>query len=183
MNFIIFIVAQQSSQPNFRAFPSQTLSASPPPQPVSLGNHKFFKVCAFKKKKIFYGSKIDLQYCVCFRHMAKRISFTYAYVRSVSESFPTQVTTESWVDLPWLYNRSPGLIRSINSSVYVSIPASHCIPPPGVSPLVTIRLVSKGLSQSLSVVWMSPLYPFLLDSTYYDLMWYLSFSDLVHFVE
>ena len=45
MNFVTFIVVQQSSQQNFIAFPSQTLSASPTPQPVSFGNHKFFKVC------------------------------------------------------------------------------------------------------------------------------------------
>ena len=39
--FIIFIVVQPSSQPNF-TFPSQTPSPSLPPQPVSFGNHKFF---------------------------------------------------------------------------------------------------------------------------------------------
>ena len=43
MNFITFIGGQQSQQPNFTAFPSQTLSASPTPQPISFGNHKFFK--------------------------------------------------------------------------------------------------------------------------------------------
>ena len=44
MIFITFIVVQQSSQPHFIAFPSQTLRASSHPQPVSFGNHKFFKV-------------------------------------------------------------------------------------------------------------------------------------------
>ena len=45
MNCTTFIGVQQSSQPNFTALPSQTLSASPHPQPVSFGNHKFFKIC------------------------------------------------------------------------------------------------------------------------------------------
>ena len=45
MSFITFMVVQKSSQPNFIAFPSQTLGASPHPQPVSFGNHKFFEVC------------------------------------------------------------------------------------------------------------------------------------------
>ena len=45
MNFITFIVVQWSSQPNFIAFPSQTPAHPPTPQPVSFGNHKFFKVC------------------------------------------------------------------------------------------------------------------------------------------
>ena len=45
MNFITFIVLQQSSQPNFVTFPSQTPEPPPTPQPVSFGNHKFFKVC------------------------------------------------------------------------------------------------------------------------------------------
>ena len=45
MNFFTFIVVQGSPQQNFIAFPSQTLSASLYPQPVSFGNHKFFKVC------------------------------------------------------------------------------------------------------------------------------------------
>ena len=45
MNCIMFIGVPQSSQPNVTACPSQTLSASPIPQPVSFGNHKFFKVC------------------------------------------------------------------------------------------------------------------------------------------
>ena len=44
MNFITFIVVQWSSQPNYTAFPSQTPSTSPTPQPVSFGNQKFFKV-------------------------------------------------------------------------------------------------------------------------------------------
>ena len=34
MNFITFIGVQQSSQPNFIAFPYQTLSASPHPSSV-----------------------------------------------------------------------------------------------------------------------------------------------------
>ena len=42
MNFITFIGVQQSSPPNFTAFPSQTLSA--PPTPPHLEN-KVFKVC------------------------------------------------------------------------------------------------------------------------------------------
>ena len=45
MDFITFIVVQQSPQPNFIAFPSQTLMYPPTPQPVSFENHKFFKVC------------------------------------------------------------------------------------------------------------------------------------------
>ena len=36
---------KQSSQPNITAFLPQTLRASPTPQPVSFGNHKFFKDC------------------------------------------------------------------------------------------------------------------------------------------
>ena len=43
MNFITFIGIQQLSETNFKAFPSQTLSASLHPQPVSFGNHKFSK--------------------------------------------------------------------------------------------------------------------------------------------
>ena len=45
MDFITFIGVQQSSKQNFTAFPLQTLSAPPNLQPVSFGNHKFFKVC------------------------------------------------------------------------------------------------------------------------------------------
>ena len=45
MNFITFIVVQQSSQRSFTSFPSQTPSPSPHPQPISFGNHKCFKVC------------------------------------------------------------------------------------------------------------------------------------------
>ena len=47
MNFITFIIVKQSSQPNFIAFLSQTLIASPHPQPVSFGKPKFFKVCQY----------------------------------------------------------------------------------------------------------------------------------------
>ena len=47
MNFITFIVVQPSSQRNVTAFPSPTRSPSLsyPHNPVSFGNHKFFKVC------------------------------------------------------------------------------------------------------------------------------------------
>ena len=44
MNFITFTVIQRSSQPSFIAFPSQTPNPSSHPQPVSFGNHMFFKV-------------------------------------------------------------------------------------------------------------------------------------------
>ena len=40
MNFITFIGVPQSSQQNFTAFPSQTLSASLHPQPVEKGGSK-----------------------------------------------------------------------------------------------------------------------------------------------
>ena len=40
MNFITFIAVQQSSHPNFRAFPSPNPNPPPSPQPVSFGNHK-----------------------------------------------------------------------------------------------------------------------------------------------
>ena len=43
INFITFIGVQQSSQPNFIAFPSQTLSAAPYPATCPFGNHKFSK--------------------------------------------------------------------------------------------------------------------------------------------
>ena len=45
MNFITFIGVQQSSQPNFTAFLSQTQLHPTTPQTVSFGKHKFFKVC------------------------------------------------------------------------------------------------------------------------------------------
>ena len=45
MDFITFIVVQQSSQPSFIAFLSQTPSPSPHPPTCLLGNHKFFKDC------------------------------------------------------------------------------------------------------------------------------------------
>ena len=41
VNFIIFIIVQISSQPNFTTFPSQSPAHSPC---LSFGNHKFFKV-------------------------------------------------------------------------------------------------------------------------------------------
>ena len=42
INFIIFTVVQQSSQPSFTVFPFQTPSPSlPPPQPVSFGTISF----------------------------------------------------------------------------------------------------------------------------------------------
>ena len=53
MNFITFIVAQWSAQPNFIVFPSQTPNPSPRPQAISFGNHKFFKVC---EEKILFQS-------------------------------------------------------------------------------------------------------------------------------
>ena len=43
MNFIIFIVVQPPSQPNFRTFPSQT-PVHPSSQTGLFGNHKFIKV-------------------------------------------------------------------------------------------------------------------------------------------
>ena len=42
MNFITFTVVQQSSQPTFLAFPSQTPIASSYSQPVSSGNYLSF---------------------------------------------------------------------------------------------------------------------------------------------
>ena len=45
MDFVTFMVGQQTSQPSFTACPSQTPSPSSHPQPVSFGNQKFFKVC------------------------------------------------------------------------------------------------------------------------------------------
>ena len=47
MNFIMFIVVQWSSQPNFIAFPSQNPSTFRP-QPVSFGNPKLFKSSNFR---------------------------------------------------------------------------------------------------------------------------------------
>lgn len=44
MSFLTFIVVQQSQQPNFTVFPSQTHSPSLPYQPVSFGDQKFFNV-------------------------------------------------------------------------------------------------------------------------------------------
>ena len=54
LNFVTFTVVRRSSQPSFLAFPSQTPSASPHPQTVSFGNHKFFQslwvtICSAKK--------------------------------------------------------------------------------------------------------------------------------------
>ena len=43
MNFITFIDVQQSSQTNFKAFPSQILSASPPPNLSHLETITFSK--------------------------------------------------------------------------------------------------------------------------------------------
>ena len=44
MNFITFIVVQQSPQPNFIAFPTQTPEHPLTPQTVSSRDHKFFNV-------------------------------------------------------------------------------------------------------------------------------------------
>ena len=50
MHLIMFIVLQHSSQPNFIAFPSQTLSASFQPQPVSFKKKKYLGKIYIKNK-------------------------------------------------------------------------------------------------------------------------------------
>ena len=59
MNFITLIDVQQSPQPNVTAFPSQTLSASPPPPPNSL-NEGLIEVCIEEGEENIEGYQILL---------------------------------------------------------------------------------------------------------------------------
>ena len=56
--------------------------------------------------KIFYWSRVDVQYCVSFRRIAKWISYAYTYNHSDLDSSPILVITEYWVELLVLYSRS-----------------------------------------------------------------------------
>ena len=65
MNFITFIVVQQLTQFNVIAFPSQSPYLS---QPVSFGNHKFFKVCAsvISSAKKFIVSFFEIPHVIAY---------------------------------------------------------------------------------------------------------------------
>ena len=89
---------------------------------------------------------VVLQCCVSFRYTAKRLSYTYTYIHSFPVSFPIQIISECWVEFPVLYSRSFLIIHFIYSSVYMLIPNSYFIPPPHVSPLVTISLFLRSMS-------------------------------------
>ena len=55
----------------------------------------------------FNWSIVDLQGCDNFCCTTKWFSYTCTHIRSLSDSFPTQIITEYWVEFPVLYNRSP----------------------------------------------------------------------------
>ena len=57
--------------------------------------------------------------CVSFRCTAKWISYTYTYVHSFLDSFPSHAISEYWIEFPALCSRSLLVIYFIYNSVYV----------------------------------------------------------------
>ena len=92
----------------------------------------FFKFHFLK----FYWSVVDLQGCDNFCCITKWFSYTHMYIHSPSDSFPTQIITEYWVEFSGLYSRSSLANHSIYLSMYMPIPNSQSIsPPPPTCPL------------------------------------------------
>ena len=94
----------------------------------------------FKRSK-----KVDLQ-CCNFCCIAKRLRYRYTYPFFFSDSFPTYVITEDSVEFPVLYSRAPLTIHSICNNVPTPIPNPQFVPPPILSPLVTISLFPMPVS-------------------------------------
>ena len=59
----------------------------------------------------------------------KWFSYTYTHIHSPSESLPTRIITEFWVEFSALHGRSLLAKGSINHSVHVPIPNPQSIPP------------------------------------------------------
>lgn len=53
----------------------------------------------------FYGSAVDWQCCDHFCCAARGFIYACPHKHSPSESFPTQISTEYWVEFPGLYSR------------------------------------------------------------------------------
>ena len=85
---------------------------------------------------------VDLQCCVSFCYTAKWISYTYTYIHSFLDSFPTWAITKFWEEFPVLYFRSLLVNYFIYSGVYISIPISRYIAPSTPFPLITISVLS-----------------------------------------
>ena len=96
--------------------------------------------------------KFLLQYSwfttLCFMCIAYWFSYTYTSTYSFSDSFPTYVITEYWVEFPVLSSRSLLANYFICSSLRMLIQSSWFIISllPHISPLVTISLFLKSVS-------------------------------------
>ena len=73
-------------------------------------------------------------------------SYTCTHIHPLSDSFPTQIITEYWVEFSVLYGRSWLASLSIYQSVHMPNPNPQSIPPSHLSPLVTTALFSKSVS-------------------------------------
>ena len=69
-----------------------------------------------------YWNIVDWQCCVHFCCVAKWFHYTCTHIHSFSDSFPIEVITEYWVELPVLCSRSPLTIHSICNSAHMPIP-------------------------------------------------------------
>ena len=99
-------------------------------------------------KNMFYWSIGDLQCCVSFRCTAESVSQTYAYTSILFQILSLYWLSQSteYISPSCIVSRSLLLVIFVCSSVWMQIPTSQSIPPPSVSPLVTISLVLKSLS-------------------------------------
>ena len=147
----------------------RTLHADGPFLPVLmwpfLGAHSCAEsVLLFFHLKNFWHI-VDLQCCANFCCTTKWFSYMCIHTHSLSDSFPTLIIPECWVEFFVLYSRSPLANYSRYLSVHMPIPEPQSLPPHS-PPLVTIHF-SKSC-QSVSLLQISSFVTFL-DSTY---KWY-----------
>ena len=87
----------------------------------------------------FYWSIIDLQGCDNFCCTAKWFSFTCSHTHCLSDSFPTYIITEYWLEFSALFGRSPLANHSIDLHGHRPVPTPpvnpslHCWPVKGNS--------------------------------------------------
>ena len=117
----------------------------------------------FLKIFILYWSTVDLQCCDSFKCIPKWFSYTYTYIYLFQNIFPFRLL-QNIKQSSLCYTVGPCWLSILNIVVCMSIPNSQFIPPPQLSPLVTINFFSKSVRLFLFCTQIN-LYYFL-DSTY-----------------